>query len=185
MNALGLGHILQKGSDIIDKAKSNGISELTVGGVAGSPFHVDFKTGIKLSKDPDLFKFQNKQERAEGKVKEKAAKLSHDSVKTLGFKGSYTTFLKKLGLIETPSFTFPGFGGGLDIHKAIGKLPRPKASFTPSKYRYMGPYNPLDKQLKYDPSTGEVLEWYVQPYNIVDERAAYHDICYDMGKNND
>ena len=56
MNAFGLGHILQKGSDIIDKAKSNGISELTVGGVAGSPFHVDFKTGIKLLKDPDLFK---------------------------------------------------------------------------------------------------------------------------------
>ena len=142
-NALGFGHILQKGSGIIDKAKSKGISELTEGGVAGSPFRVDFKTGIKLLKDPDLFKFQNKEERAEGKMKEKAAKLSHDSVKTLGFKGSYTTFLKKkLGLIEKPSFTFPGFGGGLDVHKAIGKLPRPKASFIPSKYKYMRPYNP-------------------------------------------
>ena len=31
---------------------------------------------------------------------------------------------------------------------------------------------------------GEVLEWYVQrPYDKVDERATYHDICYDMGKN--
>lgn len=47
----------------------------------------------------------------------------------------------------------------------------------------MGPYNPFDKQLKYDPSTGEVLEWYVQPYNKVDEIAAHHDICYDKGKN--
>ena len=47
----------------------------------------------------------------------------------------------------------------------------------------MGPYNPFDKQLKYDPNTGEVLEWYVQPYNKVDEIAAHHDICYDMGKN--
>ena len=46
----------------------------------------------------------------------------------------------------------------------------------------MGPYNPLDKQLKYDPDTGEILEWYVQLYNTVDEIAAYHDICYDMGK---
>lgn len=27
-------------------------------------------------------------------------------------------------------------GGGIDIHKAIGKLPRPKASYNPSKYRY-------------------------------------------------
>ena len=26
--------------------------------------------------------------------------------------------------------------GALDIHKMIGKLPRPKAGFTPSKYKY-------------------------------------------------
>ena len=36
-----------------------------------------------------------------------------------------------MGWVEKPSFTFPGFGSGLDIHKAIGKLPRPKAGFTP------------------------------------------------------
>ena len=54
---------------------------------------------------------------------------------------------------------------GIDIHKWIGKLPRPKAGFTPSKYKYMGAYNPLDKQLKYDPETGEVLKWKVLPYN--------------------
>jgi len=41
-------------------------------------------------------------------------------------------------------------GGALDIHKMIGKLPRPRAGFTPSKYKYMGPYNPLEKQLEYD-----------------------------------
>ena len=33
----------------------------------------------------------------------------------------------------------------------------------------MGPYNPLDKQFNYDPNTGEILEWYVKPYNNVDE----------------
>ena len=65
----------------------------------------------------------------------------------------------------------------------IGKLPRPKAGFTPSKYKYMGPYNPLEKQLEYDKNTGEVTKWYVQPYNKLDEIAARHDICYDMGKN--
>ena len=74
-------------------------------------------------------------------------------------------------------------GGALDIHKMIGKLPRPKAGFTPSKYKYMGPYNPLEKQLEYDKNTGEVTKWYVQPYNKVDEIAAHHDICYDMGEN--
>jgi len=40
----------------------------------------------------------------------------------------------------------------------------------------MGPYNPLDKQLEYDPNTGKILKWRVQPYNKVDEIAAYHDI---------
>ena len=73
-------------------------------------------------------------------------------------------------------------GGSFDIHKLIGKLPRPKSGFTPGNYKYMGPYNPLDKQLKYDSNTGKVQQWYVKPYNKVDEIAAYHDICYDMGK---
>ena len=75
------------------------------------------------------------------------------------------------------------FGSGADIHKWIRKLPKPKAGWTPGKYKYMGPYNPLEKQLTYDPETGEVTEWRVKPYNKVDEIAAYHDICYDMGKN--
>ena len=79
-------------------------------------------------------------------------------------------------------FIKPPTGGSFDIHKFIGKLPRPKSGFTPGNYKYMGPYNPLDKQLKYDPNTGKVQEWYVKPYNKVDEIAAHHDICYQMGK---
>ena len=75
------------------------------------------------------------------------------------------------------------FGTGVDIHKWIGKLPKPKAGWTPGKYKYMGPYNPLEKQVTYDSKTGEVTEWHVKPFNKVDEIAAYHDICYDMGKN--
>ena len=47
----------------------------------------------------------------------------------------------------------------------------------------MGPFNPLEKQLTYDPDNGTVTEWKVKPFNKVDEIAAYHDICYDMGKN--
>lgn len=77
----------------------------------------------------------------------------------------------------------PKSGEGLDIHKLIGKLPKPKSGWTPPGYKYMGPYNPLDKQLQYDPATGEVLKWNVKPKNKVDEIAAHHDICYDMGKN--
>lgn len=76
----------QKGSRITDKAKEKGTNELTKSGVAGSPYHVDFKTGFKLLKDPDLFKFQRKVERADAKMKERAAKLSYDGVTTLGLK---------------------------------------------------------------------------------------------------
>lgn len=49
-------------------------------------------------------------------------------------------------------------GRGIDIHKWTRKLPRPKAGFTPSKYKYMGPYNPLNQQLNYNLETGEVTE---------------------------
>lgn len=73
-------------------------------------------------------------------------------------------------------------GNGIDIHSLIGKLPKPKSGWTAPGYKYMGPYNPLDKQLEYDPKTGEVLKWYTKPKNRVDEISAYHDICYDMGK---
>ena len=76
----------------------------------------------------------------------------------------------------------PKYGKGFDIHKAIGKLPKPKGGWTPGSYKYMGPYNPLDKQLEYNKDTGEVTKWHVQPKNKVDKIAAHHDICYDMGK---
>ena len=74
-------------------------------------------------------------------------------------------------------------GRGIDIHKWIEKLPRPTAGWTPGKYKYTGAYNPLDEQLKYDPNTAEVQEWYVALYRKVDEISAYHDICYDRGVN--
>ena len=60
-------------------------------------------------------------------------------------------------------------GKGVDIHKMIGKLPRPKAGWTPGKYKYMGAYNLRHEQLEYDRETGEVLIWKVMPYNKVDE----------------
>ena len=72
----------------------------------------------------------------------------------------------------------------LIVHKWIGKLPKPKAGWTPGKYKYMvGPCNRLEKQLSYNPETGEVTEQKVKPYNKVSEIAAYHDICYDMERN--
>ena len=62
----------------------------------------------------------------------------------------------------------------MDIHKAIGRLPRPKRGFVLPKHKYTGPWNPLEKQLdKNDkPISGE------EPYNAVDSIAMRHDICY-------
>ena len=65
-------------------------------------------------------------------------------------------------------------GSGFDIHKWIGKLPKTKAGWTPGKYKYMVPYNPLEQQSSFYPETGEMTEWKVKPYNKVDEISAYH-----------
>ena len=54
-------------------------------------------------------------------------------------------------------------GGALDIHKAIGKLPRPASGWTLPGHKYTGPYNDLQNQMKYNPETGEILEIYDQP----------------------
>src|SRR5215470_4437423 len=65
-------------------------------------------------------------------------------------------------------------GGSLDIHTAIGRLPKPKGGWTLPSHKYTGPYNPLHEQLdEYDnPLPGQ------EPYNKVDEIAMRHDICY-------
>ena len=152
------------GSGIIDKSLKSG--------VAGSPWQVDYKKGFELLTDPGLWAPVNKMPVADAKKLVQYYKDQYSEAKERGYKKSYNTFVKEMG-----------WGKGLDIHKWIGKLPKPKAGWTPSDYKYMGPYNPLDKQLEYDRNTGEVTKWHVQPYNKVDEIAAHHDICYDMGKN--
>ena len=73
------------------------------------------------------------------------------------------------------SWTLPK-RSGLDIHKAIGKLPKPKSGFTLPGHKYTGPYNPLDQQLRYNPETGEILEFYVKPTGKTDAVAAQHDV---------
>ena len=39
---------------------------------------------------------------------------------------------------------------GVDIHKAIGKLPKPKSGWTLPGHKYAGPYNDLENQVKFD-----------------------------------
>ena len=68
---------------------------------------------------------------------------------------------------------------GIDIHKLIGKLPKPKAGFVLPRYRYVGPYNPLEEQLNEDdtPKADHL------PVNKLDEIAMHHDICTRDSKN--
>ena len=77
-------------------------------------------------------------------------------------------------------------GKGVDIHKAIGKLPKPAKGWTLPGHNYTGPYNPLEQQLRYNPATGEILEYYVKPSGKTDAVAAQHDVDYSVcekGKN--
>ncbi len=61
-----------------------------------------------------------------------------------------------------------------DIHKLIGRLPKPKKGWVLPNHKYTGPYNPLDEQLdEHDiPIAGQ------EPYNSVDAISMRHDICY-------
>lgn len=58
-------------------------------------------------------------------------------------------------------------GGGIDIHNAILKV-APKKGFVLPGHNYTGAGNPLEKQLKYNPKTGEILEIYQQPTGRTD-----------------
>ena len=70
-------------------------------------------------------------------------------------------------------------GGSLDIHKAILKI-APKKGFVLPGHHYTGPGNPLDKQLKYDPNTGQILEIYDKPTGETDAVSMQHDVDYSI-----
>ena len=71
-------------------------------------------------------------------------------------------------------------GGLLDIHKLIGKLPKPKGGFTLPSHKYTGQYNPLEKVASY--ANDQHLPGQ-EPYNQIDAIALKHDICYRDNNN--
>ena len=72
-------------------------------------------------------------------------------------------------------------GAGLD--SAIGKPPKPKKGWTLPGHNFTGPYNPLEKEVKFNPGTGEILEIYQQPTGATDAIAVQHDVDYDVCSN--
>ena len=161
------------GAGIIDKALKSGI--------AGSPWQVDYKKGLELLKDPTLFKGPSLS-KEQMKENVKKYKQLYEIAKKNGHKGSYSKFVKEIGVASGPTFTFPGFGGSLDIHKAIGKLPKPKGGWTLPEHKYTGPYNDLDSQVKYNPTKGKILEIYDAPTGKTDAIAMQHDVDYSVCK---
>ncbi|PFX25400.1 putative uncharacterized transposon-derived protein F54H12.3 [Stylophora pistillata] len=74
-------------------------------------------------------------------------------------------------------------GGSFDIHKAIGKLPKPKSGWTLPGHKYTGPYNNLEQQVRYDPNTGKILETFDKPTGPTDAVAMQHDVDYSVCAN--
>ena len=73
----------------------------------------------------------------------------------------------------------PVSGKGIDIHKAILKV-APKKGFVMPGHKYTGPGNPLEQQLRYDPTTGQILEIYQKPTGKTDAVSMQHDVDYTV-----
>ena len=71
-------------------------------------------------------------------------------------------------------------GKGIDFHRWIGKLPKPKAGWTLPGHNFTGPYNDLENQVKYNPETGKILEIYQQPTGASDAVSMQHDVDYSV-----
>ena len=70
-------------------------------------------------------------------------------------------------------------GAGVDVHSLIGKLPRPKKGFTLPGHNFTGPWNPLEKQVRFD-ENGKILEIMQQPTGKTDAVAMQHDVDYSI-----
>ena len=101
--------------------------------------------------------------------------------------GNYDMRIYAGNRVDDPTNPLYQRGGAFDLHKAIGKLPKPKKGWTLPGHNYTGPYNPLEKQLSYDPKTGKILKIYQQPTGATDAVSMQHDVDYAVcaGKKNE
>ena len=69
----------------------------------------------------------------------------------------------------------------VDIHALLEKNLIIKKVLQPKfGYKYLGPFNPSEKQMLYDKQTGEIYKYYDKPKNILDKIASRHDVCYEL-----
>ena len=68
---------------------------------------------------------------------------------------------------------------GLDVHKLIGKLPKPKKGWVIPGYKYCGAYNPLDIQVDEEGNAKPGHE----PKNQLDDICRIHDNLYEKAQN--
>lgn len=111
--------------------------------------------------------------------KTKCVPGTEEVVKTKGNRLILRCVCATCGILKHSFISNNKKGGLLDVHKLIGKLPKPKGGFTLPSHKYTGPYNPLDKQL----DTGDQPLPGQEPYNQVDAIAMKHDICYRDNNN--
>ena len=83
----------QTGEGMLDKLTD----KLTKSGVTGSPWHVDFKKGIELIKEPETFSSTNKQSDEDWY---KNARNEYEDGKHNGYKGSWKDYAKSKGWIK-------------------------------------------------------------------------------------
>ena len=112
-------------------------------------------------------------------VKQNGKQIGYAHVKDF-FNGGLGTNKIYKSVAEIKKKYGSGSGRGVDIHKMIGKLPKPKAGWTLPGHKYTGPYNDLENQVRYNPETGEILEIYDHPTGPTDAVAMQHDVDYSV-----
>lgn len=107
----------------------------------------------------------------------------YENDKRNGYWGSLTDLALEKCYTGRPKYRYP-FGSAFDIHKSIGRLPKPRSGWALPDHKCTGPYDDLESQLKYNPNTGEKLEIYDQPTGKTDAIAMQHDVNYAVCKDN-
>ena len=108
-------------------------------------------------------------------------KTDTDNIEKITTKNNRNAVTGNCKICNTQKYMFiKNSGSSIDIHKLIGKIPRPKSGWTPITYKYLGPYNPLSSQVSFDENTGDIQQIHTQPINKLDEISMNHDICYSI-----